>query len=59
MLADIIVHVLGLGSSGEHKLPSFDHKAWDSMNLPVGAIKPVVEQSLRQMENMRQVMARD
>jgi len=59
MLADIIVHGLGVGSSGEHKIPSFDDQAWESMKLPVGAIKPVIEQSLGQLENLRQVMTRE
>lgn len=59
MLADIIVHGLDMGSSGEQKIPSFHAQAWQSMKLPVGAIKPVIEQALGQLENLRQVMPRE
>ena len=56
MLADIIVHGLGVGNSGEHMVPSFDAQAWDDLKLSPAVFKPVIEQAIEQMENLRQVM---
>ena len=46
MLADIVVHGLGIGNSGEHMVPAFDIQAWALLNLPPGTIRSVVEQAV-------------
>jgi HD-like signal output (HDOD) protein len=54
-LADIIVHGLGVGSSGEQIIPAFDHKAWEKMKLSVGAFNTVIHQAGHQIETFRHV----
>ena len=56
MLADIMVHGLGVGNSGEHMVPSFDAQAWDDLKLSPAVFKPVVQQAMEQLETLRRVM---
>ena len=56
MLADIIVHGLGVGNSGEHMVPSFDAQVWDDLKLSPAVFKPVVQQAMEQLETLRRVM---
>ena len=57
-MADMVVHGLGIGSSGERKVPSFDDKAWQKVNLPVTAFRSLVNQAAQQVESFRDVMRR-
>ncbi len=57
-MADMVVHGLGIGSSGERKVPSFDVKAWQSVNLPVTAFRSLVHQAAQQAESFRDLLSR-
>lgn len=57
-LADIIVHGLAVGSSGEHMVPAFDTMAWDRIKFPVGALPSVVHQAIQQMETFQGIFNR-
>ncbi len=56
-VADIIVHGLGFGGSGEHRVPGFDTEAWDRVKLPVGALPSVIQQAIHQIDNFRKVFS--
>ena len=43
-LADIIVHALGFGNSGESYVPRIDDKLWDFINLDIGHVSQIIEQ---------------
>lgn len=43
-IADILTHSLQFGSSGEEFVPTFNEKAWKSLDLEVEVIGPVLEQ---------------
>lgn len=55
-MADIVVHALGVGNSGEQMLPAFDAGAWERVHLPVNAIGIVIQQAGRQLETFREVL---
>lgn len=54
-LADICVHGLGLGASGETLLPPLDNKACASLNITPGILKSALSQSLLQLEVLETV----
>jgi hypothetical protein len=56
-VADIIVHGLGVGGSGEHMVPCFDGQAWDRLKIPVGAFPAVFRQAVHQIENFRKAFS--
>jgi HD-like signal output (HDOD) protein len=58
-MADIIVHGLGIGASGEHKAPGFDAGAWARINLPASALPAVIQQAVHQIENFRNFFSGD
>jgi HD-like signal output (HDOD) protein len=58
-VADIVVHALGIGSSGEHRLPAFDARTWDHLRLSPGAFHAVIQQTLHQIETFRKVLDKD
>ena len=43
-VADVIIHALQFGSSGENFVPTFNEKAWKSLDLEIEIIAPVIEQ---------------
>ena len=49
-LADICVHGLGLGASGEHVVPPLDEGAIQTLRLGPGSLKAVIAQTLHQLE---------
>jgi hypothetical protein len=51
-LADMIVHSLGIGGSGELYVPYFDRKAWERFGMSTKLIKPAVEQTLHQFKDV-------
>lgn len=57
-MADMIVHGLGVGNSGESIVPSFDTKAWERLKLPVGAFQPLIKQATNQLETFRDAITR-
>jgi len=57
-MADMIVHGMGIGHSGENKVPCFDDKAWQRINIPVGAFQALAHQAAHQVETFRDLMRR-
>ena len=51
-LADICVHGLGLGVSGEQYVPPLDETAVQTLRLGPGSLKTVIAQTLHQIEYM-------
>jgi len=57
-LADIIVHSMRLGTSGESYIPPIDPTAWEKLNLHPSALTSVEEQVDRQyQDSLRSMMA--
>ncbi len=42
-VADVIVNAMQLGSSGEHRVPTLNPKAWERLNLGVEVLEPVLD----------------
>lgn len=57
-MADLIVHGLGIGTSGEQIVPGFDTKAWERLNLPASALRSLVNQAEHQIETIRDLLRR-
>ncbi len=57
-MADMIVHGLGIGHSGEQIVPSFDTSVWERVNLPVGAFGTLIKQAEHQIDTFRDVFKR-
>jgi HD-like signal output (HDOD) protein len=55
-MADMIVHGMGVGVSGERIVPGFDTKAWERVNLPAGALRSLVKQAEHQIETFRDLL---
>ena len=51
-LADICVHAMGLGASGEQAVPPLDETAVQTLRLGPGSLKAVLTQTLHQLEYM-------
>mgnify|MGYP002398760940 CR=1 FL=1 len=49
-MADMIVHGMGVGTSGEQVVPGFDSKAWERLNLPSSALRSLIKQAEHQIE---------
>ena len=56
-MADIITHGLGIGASGEDRVPGFDSDAWQRIKLPAGALTSIFHQAIHQIENFRNAFA--
>lgn len=54
-MADIIVHGMGVGDSGEQIIPTFDDRTWQRLNLSVAAFQTVINQAVQQIGTFRQV----
>lgn len=54
-LADICVHGLGLGSSGETQVPPLDDKAFESLNITPGMLKSALSQAMLQLNVLENV----
>ncbi len=52
-LADVLVHGLGLGSSGEHFVPALPPGVWEEVGLPKEILHPIVPFLDHQMEEMK------
>ena len=58
-MADLMVHGLGLGQSGEHIVPAFDAQAWEQVKLPAGSLYTAVQQSYAQIGPLRGIFQQD
>jgi HD-like signal output (HDOD) protein len=50
-VAEITVHALGMGRTGEELVPPFDPWAWETLGLEAGAYPGVVEDAERQFDD--------
>jgi HD-like signal output (HDOD) protein len=55
-IADIIVHGMQLGTSGEHRIPPLDSNAWDLIGLPNSILSPAMDQIEREVAEIQQVI---
>lgn len=53
-IADIIVHAMQLGSSGEHYIPPLDDKAWELIGIPTSVLSPAMDQLEREVNDIVQ-----
>ena len=58
-VADIIVHSMGLGTSGELFVPPLDTDAWDKLGLSPSVLASIEEQVDRQYQDAIQTMLTD
>jgi HD-like signal output (HDOD) protein len=58
-LADVIVHVLKLGSSGERFVPPVDPQAWDCLGLSASVLPPALDLIERQYEEAARMIIQD
>ncbi|MFN8009171.1 MAG: HDOD domain-containing protein [Terriglobia bacterium] len=58
-VADAIVHVLRLGSSGERYVPPIDPQAWESLGLSASILPPALEFIERQYEDAARMILQD
>jgi HD-like signal output (HDOD) protein len=57
-VADIVVHALGIGNSGESVLPAFDAQAWDRLRISPAIFRTVTQQTVHQMEAFRVMLGK-
>jgi HD-like signal output (HDOD) protein len=56
--ADMIVHGMGVGTSGEGMVPGFDAKAWERLNLPISGLRSLLSQAEHQIETFRDLLSK-
>jgi len=57
-LSDILCRALNMGSGGDNKMPSLNGEAWESLQLELSAIEPIMEKMEREFEDIRLFMSR-
>jgi HD-like signal output (HDOD) protein len=55
-LADILVHAVGYGSTGEFYVPPLDRQAWLELKLSPSCFETVVKQALHQIEALEIIL---
>jgi HD-like signal output (HDOD) protein len=55
-IADIIVHAMQMGSSGEQYVPPIDEKAWELIGIPTSALSPTLDQLEREVGDVVQFL---
>jgi HD-like signal output (HDOD) protein len=58
-VADIIAHVMGLGSSGEHLVPQLNPEAWERIGVPASLLPATLEQVERQFRDATRMILQD
>jgi HD-like signal output (HDOD) protein len=53
-IADIIVHAMELGNSGQQYIPPMDEKAWQLIGIPTSALSPALDQLEREVGDVVQ-----
>ncbi|HUH66416.1 MAG TPA: HDOD domain-containing protein [Syntrophales bacterium] len=51
-IADILVHAIQLGNSGEHFVPRIDEKAWQMIGIPMSTLSPTLDQLEREASDV-------
>ena len=55
-LADILVHALGYGTTGEFYVPPLDEEAWIELKLSPSCFESIVKQALHQFEALEKII---
>lgn len=55
-LADILVHALGYGTTGEFYVPPLDEEAWLELKLSPSCFEPIFKQALHQFEALENII---
>jgi HD-like signal output (HDOD) protein len=55
-VADIFWRSLEMGSGGENKIPSLNITAWETLQLPLPSIEPIMEEMAREFEDISTVI---
>ncbi len=55
-LADIIVNMLGIGSSGERLIPPLEHTAWEALKLPPSSFEKLIGQATHQFKALETIL---
>ena len=51
-LADILCRAIDIGSGGDNKVPPLDKEAWESLQLNINAIEPILDQMESQFQDI-------
>ncbi len=55
-LADLIVNMLGIGSSGEKFIPPLDQTAWEALELPPSGFEKLIGQATHQFKALEPIL---
>ncbi len=55
-LADIITNSLGIGSSGEKFIPSFDYNAWEDFEISPSSFETIIGQATHQFHALESIL---
>jgi putative nucleotidyltransferase with HDIG domain len=55
-LADIMVNILGIGSSGEKFVPPLDSAAWEALELPTSCFEKIIGQATHQFKALETIL---
>ncbi len=56
-LSDILCRALNMGSGGDNKIPPLNKEGWESLQLELSSIEPVMEKMEREFEDIRLFMS--
>ena len=57
-LSDILCRALNMGSGGDNKMPPLNREGWESLQLDLNAIEPIMARMEREFEDTRRFMSR-
>ena len=57
-LSDILCRALNMGSGGDNKMPPLNREGWESLQLDLKSIEPIMEEMEREFEDIRLFMSR-
>ena len=55
-LSDILCRALNMGSGGDNKMPPLNREGWESLQLDLNSIEPIMEEMEREFEDIRLFM---
>ena len=55
-LADILVNILGIGSSGEKFVPPLDNSAWEKLKFPTSSLQKIIGQATHQLKALEPIL---
>ncbi|RKY90521.1 HD family phosphohydrolase [candidate division KSB1 bacterium] len=51
-LADILCRAMNMGSGGDNKIPPLNKSAWETLQLKLGSIEPIMEEMEKEFEDI-------